>query len=413
MNKVEKFIVETWKDTVIEQREDEDTLLGLPYPFTCPTVNSTFREMYYWDTYFTNKGLILSGQAAQAKNNVDDMFYLVNKYGFMPNGNRTYYLANSQEPFLSMMVIDIYKYYKDPVWLRNAYAMLKKEYNFWQTQRMTESGLNRYYGIPVAESEFERLYKLVENRLKDVSIVYGDKADDVRFVAHCACSEGESGWDCTPRMMGRKILCNAVDCNANLYEYEKNFAFMCRELGLDDEVDEWEAKAAARAEKMRELMWNGECFNDYDYDRKEKAALASTAVFYPLASKLCSKAEAESIVKNVLPKIECEFGMATCEKNDTGIEFQWDYPNGWPCQQYQVVRGLYNYGYEADAKRIAKKYVDLVEKIFDETGYLWEKYNVEEGSVKVKNEYDMPAMMGWSAGTYMAFKKYLDSGILD
>ena len=77
------------------------------------------------------------------------------------------------------------------------------------------------------------------------------------------------------------------------------------------------------------------------------------------------------------------------------------------------MRGLYNYGYEADAKRIAKKYVDLVEKIFDETGYLWEKYNVEEGSVKVKNEYDMPAMMGWSAGTYMAFKKYLDNGILD
>ena len=34
MNKVEKFITETWKDTVIEQREDEDTLLGLPFPFT-------------------------------------------------------------------------------------------------------------------------------------------------------------------------------------------------------------------------------------------------------------------------------------------------------------------------------------------------------------------------------------------
>ncbi len=411
MNKVEKFIIDTWKDTVIVQRQDEDTLLGLPYPFTCPTVNSTFREMYYWDTYFTNKGLILSGKAAQAKNNVDNMFYLVNKYGFMPNGNRTYYLANSQEPFLSQMVIDIYKYYKDPVWLKSAYDVLCREYEFWMTQRMTESGLNRYYGRFLSESDVERFYKLSEDRLKELDRIYGDKATDKEFIALCMIHDCESGWDCTPRMMGRKILCNSVDCNANLYEYEKNFAFICRELGLDG-ADEWEAKAEKRAEKMRELMWNGECFNDYDFDRKEKQWLVSSAVFYPLASKLSTPEEAQSVVK-LLPKLEYQYGISTCEKSETSIDFQWDYPNGWPCQQYQVVRGLYNYGYSEDAKRVAKKYVDLVERIFEETGHLWEKYNIKEGSVNVKNEYEMPAMMGWSAGTYMAFKKYLDTGILD
>ncbi len=410
MNKVEEFIKDTWQQTVICQQEDDGTLLGLPYPFTCPTVNSTFREMYYWDTYFTNKGLIIDGYALQAKNNVDNMLYMVNKYGYMANGNRTFYLSNSQEPFLCQMVRDIYNCFHDPVWLRSAYETLKKEYDFWQTQRITDNGLNRYFGKILSESEKLRMYDLAVERLKDLSIVYGENSDDKEFVVKCLMSEGESGWDCNPRMLGRKILCNAVDCNANLYEYEKNFAFFCRELKIDG-ADEWDKKAESRAALMRKLMWNGECFNDYDFDRKEKQSLVSSAVFYPMAAGVCSEQEAESTVK-MLDKLEMEYGISTCEENNTGIQFQWDYPNGWPCQQYQVVKGLYNYGYESDAKRIANKYVTLVEKIFEQTGHLWEKYNVKDGNIEVKNEYDMPAMMGWSAGTYKAFKEYLNTGKL-
>lgn len=39
--------------------------------------------------------------------------------------------------------------------------------------------------------------------------------------------------------------------------------------------------------------------------------------------------------------------------------------------------------------------------VFEKTGCLWEKYNVVEGSINVTNEYEMPAMMGWSAGVYL------------
>ena len=59
-----------------------------------------FLEMYYWDTYFTNVGLISEGRVELAKSNVDNMLWMVEKYGFMPNGNRNYYLNRSQPPFL-------------------------------------------------------------------------------------------------------------------------------------------------------------------------------------------------------------------------------------------------------------------------------------------------------------------------
>ena len=50
-----------------------------------------------------------------------------------------------------------------------------------------------------------------------------------------------------------------------------------------------------------------------------------------------------------------------------------------------------------------------VEKVFEETGNLWEKYNVVEGNIKVKNEYEMPPMMGWSAGIYLELKRIIQA----
>ena len=110
---VREYIGSNWDNTTRFFTEDNDTLIGLPYPYTVPCCEGTFQEMYYWDVYFTNVGLIKSGRLSQAKNNADNMCYLINKFGFMPNGNRTYYLSRSQPPFLSQMVRCIYEKTED------------------------------------------------------------------------------------------------------------------------------------------------------------------------------------------------------------------------------------------------------------------------------------------------------------
>lgn len=65
--------------------------------------------MYYWDTYFTNIGLLLSGKVEQAINNTENIAYLIERYGKMPNGSRTFYLNRSQPPFFSQAVRDIFE----------------------------------------------------------------------------------------------------------------------------------------------------------------------------------------------------------------------------------------------------------------------------------------------------------------
>ena len=139
---VTEYIKKSWDSCVRSVPENDGTLIGLPYPYLVPSPKENLQEMYYWDTYFTCKGLFRTGRAELAKHCTDDMLFLVDKYGFMPNGNRTYYLSQSQPPVLSMMVLDVYQHFGDKEWLKSAYEILKKEYHFWMEQRVTPTGLN-------------------------------------------------------------------------------------------------------------------------------------------------------------------------------------------------------------------------------------------------------------------------------
>ena len=141
---VRDFIHENWDSTIQYSPRDTTTLIGLPHPYTVPTAGAMFREMYYWDTFFTNEGLVRDGHAELAKNNTDNLLYMVRRFGKVYNGSRTYYEARSQQPYLSMMVDRVYRTTGDRDWLAGAYETLEQEYDFWMRERMTPVGLNCY-----------------------------------------------------------------------------------------------------------------------------------------------------------------------------------------------------------------------------------------------------------------------------
>ena len=78
------------------------TLLPLPYPYVVP--GGRFREVYYWDAYFTMLGLEQSGQHRLAVDMLKDFAFEIDRYAHVPNGNRSYYLSRSQPPFFALMV---------------------------------------------------------------------------------------------------------------------------------------------------------------------------------------------------------------------------------------------------------------------------------------------------------------------
>ncbi len=397
--KVLDYIASHWDECINEKCVDDGSLIGLPYPYTVPAVGH-FDEMYYWDTYFTNIGLIKCGRALQAKHNVENMMYLISRFGRMPNGNRDYFLSRSQPPFLSFMVRDVYEHFNDKAWLAGAYLSLEAEHKFWMEKRITPTGLNRYDDDNTRHSH-DDVAQSLEKRI-GVKLEGDRRALGRHYLAVC-----ESGHDITPRFELDAYDYNPVDLNALLYGLEANMAYFARELDNSDAAKLWDERAEARKSKMYKLMDKGDgLLTDYNFKTGKISNFFTPATVYALFSHAASEAHAKAFVDN-LHRLEADFGILAGEDVDVPGNYQWGYPNGWACEQYLTVVGLNNYGYKQDAVRIAKKYLTCVERVFEETGNLWEKYNVVLGSADVVDEYKMPAMMGWSAGVYLFAKEFV------
>jgi alpha,alpha-trehalase len=400
---VENYIKKHWEKTVRRVTEDHGTLLGMPYPYTVPCQKGVMQNNFYWDTYFTNLGLLGHGLMDLAKSNVDNLLWEVEKYGFVPNGNLIFFLNRSQTPFLSMMVWDIFEKIQDKIWLKNAVEILKKEYQFWQEQRTTPNGLNRHFHHANPDEVLNFYRDVVEPRL---GISTTDETEQMQLGEH-HLAEAETGWDFDPRFTLHCADFNAIDLNSLLFLYETNFAKFSQILDEPD-AELWLALAARRRSLVTEFCWNDRVglFYDFDFKNQTKSTIASLASFVPLWTGLASPEQARTTVKN-LTRFEYEYGVSSCEKNANRFIYQWDYPNGWPPLFEMTVKGLARYGFIEDARRIAQKYVKLVVHNYDTTGDLWEKYNVVIGTTQVKNEYDMPAMLGWTAGVFVSLLTFL------
>src|SRR3989442_5803687 len=119
------------------------SLLPLPSAYVVP--GGRFREVYYWDSYFTMLGLIESGRADLVRNMLDNFAYLVQTVGHIPNGNRTYYLSRSQPPFFAAMV-GLYARATDTTRALAYLDALEAEHAFWMdgAERLAPGGGTAY-----------------------------------------------------------------------------------------------------------------------------------------------------------------------------------------------------------------------------------------------------------------------------
>lgn len=402
-----KHIADNMPATVREMHEDGQDVIPLPKPYSVPCIKGMFQEMYYWDTYYTNRGLLELGDIQQAINNVDDILFMIDKFGYMPNGTHRALLNRSQPPYSSMMVRDIYEETKDKEWLASTFDVLEKEYTFWMTQRIAPNGLNRY-GHCATDEELVGFYGAICGRLhSDRSETVSTLADTLKASAHWL-AEAESGWDFNPRYNQRCMDFNPVDLNALLFIFENNMAYFSDELDNGQE-DKWNARGDKRVKLIQELCFNPEdgLFYDYDYVNDVRSTILSGGSFNLMFAGIMTEEQARSM-KNALPRIEGEYGMMACEPSQHDLVYQWDAPNAWAAINYMAIRGLDRYGYEKDARRIAQKYLDSNVSQFKETGVLWEKYNALTGKNDAAAEYATPGdFMGWTAGTVLFIMDYL------
>jgi len=377
--------------------------IDLPFPYSAPCIKGEghYSFFFYWDTYFTNLGLLRHGYAEMLKNNIRNMLWYIKRCGYMPN--HVGIEDRSQPPYLCRMVRDYLDFTGDRAFLPEAAEGLRQEYHFWTTARSTPIGLNRHGQHGTAENS-ERFYEQVAGRLslpRDIP-----SADKQRIGGH-HMAEAEAR-DFTPRFEMRCMDYAEVELNALLYDYEIFLGEQSVTLGWDD-AELWHKRAQLRTERIRKYLWSESrgLFLDYDFVNHHHSPVAGIVTYIPLWVGFATKEEASRLREN-LPLFERAFGIADTEDSPLCKGYQWAYPAMWPPMVYTTVMGLARYGYREDARRIARKFMDTFCALYEETGQLWEKTDVETGKVS-SLEYSAPPMMGFTAGTLVALHEFLEA----
>jgi alpha,alpha-trehalase len=377
-------------------------LLYLPKAYVVP--GGRFNEMYGWDSYFIQVGLLRDGEIEMAKNMADDFLYELKNYGKILNANRTYYLNRSQPPFLTQMVLGVFEKTHDRDWLQAALPPIEKYYQLWATEphRTPETGLSRYWDFgegPAPEvvsaerdADGRTHYDLVKEYFKthqitayDVSQYYDRQTDQLSALFYKGDrSMRESGFDPSNRFGPFNIDIihyDPVCLNSLLYLMETQTAQILEELGHSDEVPVWRKRAETQAAQINRLMWDEKdgLYYDYDFVTKRVRNYPFLTTFYPLWAGFATKEQAARIEKN-LPLFERMGGLQTSTYVSGN---QWDAPFGWAPLQMIAVEGLRRYGYNQDAERISMKFLSLVRREFLRQGYIVEKYDVVNGGSNV------------------------------
>ncbi|MCQ9155571.1 alpha,alpha-trehalase TreF [Acidomonas methanolica] len=392
------------------------SLLPLPYPYVVP--GGRFTELYYWDSYFTMIGLAESGHMDLVEDMVRDMASLIDRYGHVPNGTRTYYLSRSQPPFFALMV-ELLARHEGPQTLRRFLPEMKREYAYWMegAERLAPGQAHRHV-VRLADGT-------VLNRYWDDLDTPRDESypEDIATAARSGRPPGEvyrdlraaaeSGWDFSSRWLadGHSLVTIhttdllPIDLNALLAHLEQTIA-----RATDGaESAAWTARAQTRLAAIDRLMFDPRlgAWSDYDWTKGATTGVLSAATFMPLFLHLASQEQADRLERTLRARLSAPGGIVATTQH-TGQ--QWDSPNGWAPLEWMAVRGLVRYGKDDLARMIAERWIRRVVGTWRTSGVFLEKYDVVSPDVSPVGgpgggEYPMQIGFGWTNGTLLGLIK--------
>jgi alpha,alpha-trehalase len=395
------------------------SLLPLPHSYIVP--GGRFGEIYYWDSYFTMLGLKVSGKYDMLENMVNNFSYLIDTVGYIPNGNRSYFIGRSQPPFYSLM-IQLLADIKGKDVLSFYLPQLEKEYQFWMKGQEglneTTSALHRVVRMPAGEilNRYwdENDTARPESYREDVELAHQSGQEPKKLYRHLRAG-AESGWDFSCRWFKDSNKFTSiyttdivpVDLNCLLVHLEQTIAEAYRLKENIEAASQYELLAEKRKQAIQMYCWNTELgfYVDYDFiENKQKQSLTLAGLF-PLTFNIATEEQSKKAATISKEKFLMPGGVVTTLET-TGQ--QWDAPNGWAPLQWMTITGLENYGYHELAAEIAKRWIGLNTDVFKRTGKLMEKYNVVDTHLEAGGgEYEGQDGFGWTNGVLLALmKKY-------
>lgn len=400
------------------QNSDKHSLIPVPNGFIIP--GGRFTEFYYWDTYWIIQGLLISEMHDSVKGMIENYITMVQKYGFVPNGGRVYYLNRSQPPLLTLMAASYTKYTRNREWLRSNIKHLDTELRYWLNNKTTSF---KKGGVEYALAHYRSNSgsPRPESYRQDVRTAAFYEDERARKECYAELKSGaETGWDFSSRWIfdanggnnanltyihTSRVI--PVDLNSFLCKAFKELAGMYRTMGDIRNAAFWLEKSLSWQKTIESVLWHEKDGIWYDYD---SVLERPRAMFYPsnvapLWAGCTSKLQAPKLGKRVLSYLRTngifayDGGIPTSLEN-TGE--QWDYPNAWAPLQALITQGLdysRNQEAEAAAESLAKTWLKANIRGYIDSQQMFEKYDaLHSGKNGGGGEYNVQAGFGWTNG---------------
>ncbi len=421
--RADQHINKLWPVLTRQPEDDGGTLIPLRKPYVVP--GGRFGEIYYWDSYFTMLGLAVADKDTLIENMVVNFAQLIQDFGHIPNGNRSYYLGRSQPPFFSLMVELLAQIKNDDQILVRFLPQLQKEYQYWMSAANKEEANEQNEARRAGEPAYKKVVFLQEdnvlNRYYDAFATPRPEAykEDIHTaelsgrdktqVYRDLRAGAESGWDYTSRWLKDGVHMETihtteilpVDLNALLYHLEDVLERTCILADKPQYAKSYKALKEKRKAIFDQYFWDNESgfYVDYDFVEKEKTPILSLASVFPLYFNMASEKQASSVA-HLIRHAFLKPGGLTSTLDETGQ--QWDAPNGWAPMQWMAIQGLRNYGYHQLANQIKANWVNNCLRVYQNTGKMVEKYNVYDLSLLAGGgEYPVQDGFGWTNGVLL------------
>jgi alpha,alpha-trehalase len=394
--------------------DPRSSLIPLPTAYVVP--GGRFREVYYWDSYFTMQGLVESGRTDLVKGMLDNFAHLVTTVGHIPNANRTYYLSRSQPPYFAAMV-GLYAAATDTARALPYLDALEAEHAFWmegaaalapgeahrRVVRLRDGSLlNRYWD--------DRPQPRPESYREDYELGQTVPAAAREALYRNIRAAAESGWDFSSRWMRdpkdlrtlETVDLAPVDLNALLYNAERTIAALRAFRGRTGDGPVAAQYLRAAEDRRRALLAAAyDPAEGYFFDVRwrtgervtDRPTLAAAApLYFGLASPEQGRAVAARLQRDFLKP----GGFVTTQ---IASGQQWDAPNGWPPLQWLAIQGVTRYGRGDVAEDARNRWLALNRRTYRVTGKMTEKYDVSDLSRRAGGgEYPTQDGFGWTNG---------------
>ncbi|HVC08409.1 MAG TPA: trehalase family glycosidase [Elusimicrobiota bacterium] len=337
-------------------------------------------QLFDWDMYFMGTALSYDKVSKPVMGSVEDFLDFVDEFaawtGYAPREiapDALWALPEMCKPFLAQAALRASLTSGNFTWLLGSDSPPSKSLDYLKLQ---------HYERP-DEGPRISFYQ----KLKDTLSFWENnrRAKDGLFVWYNGV---ESGADNNPAVSDEPSqITEGVDLQCYIYREYLALAFLAHKLGRAQDAALYRHKAQALRALIQKRMWSEKDGTFWNIDSRTGAfvKIKTWTNFVPLWAKVATPAQAKRMIKEHLLN-PAEFwspnGIRSLAKDEALYDARAGYWQGpvWILANYLMMHGLLNYGYDSQARQLARKTQRLLVADIKASGGMNENYDPETGA---------------------------------